>query len=137
MFPLCSLKETCATGVKPAETRRNAKPDDCATPLKIHNQLPVYNAARQLAGWADTARFGLQDQSGTGAPAESHGKTDSKSHCVGSSGSSIRSFEIDVFEHSSRATSIRDTHTHTDCSSKDQDGTGRTKSGYIIGATDP
>ena len=26
---------------------------------------------------------------------------------------------------------------HTDCSSKDQDGTGRTQGGYIIGTTDP
>ena len=29
----------CATGVKPAETRRNAKPDDCAIPYEIHNHL--------------------------------------------------------------------------------------------------
>ena len=54
---------------------------------------------------------------------------------MGSPNLSVRRFEFDILEHSSRETSIRDTHTNY--SSKDQDGTGRTQGGYIIGATDP
>ena len=42
--------------------------------------------------------------------AKRHGGADSESQCMGSSSSSVRGLGIDVFEHSSRESSVRDTH---------------------------
>ena len=39
LFSMVQSQKAYATDVKPAKTRRNAKPDDCATPLEIHNHL--------------------------------------------------------------------------------------------------
>ena len=49
-FSIVQSQETYATGVKPAETRRNAKPDDCATPIEIHDHLSTTQEGNWLAG---------------------------------------------------------------------------------------
>ena len=48
--------------------------------------------------------------SGTAIHAKSHGRTDSDSQCMGSPSSSVREFEVDILEQSTRAASLRDGH---------------------------
>ena len=47
-FSIVQSQETYATGVKPAKTRWNAKPGECATPLDIHKHLLQRSKA---TGW--------------------------------------------------------------------------------------
>ena len=44
------MQDTYATGVKPAKTRWNAKPGDCATPFDIPNHLSATQQGNWLAG---------------------------------------------------------------------------------------
>ena len=49
-FSIVQSQKTYATEVKPAKARRNAKPDDCATPFEIHNHLSTTQQSKWLAG---------------------------------------------------------------------------------------
>ena len=73
-FSFVQSQKTYPTDVKPAETRRNEKPDDCATPSEIHNHLSTTQQGN-LIGWADTARPQLPDQCGAAAHAKPHGRS--------------------------------------------------------------
>ena len=71
-FSKVQSHKTNATDVKPTNTRRNAKPDDCAGPLKIHHHLSTTQRGNWLAGGTH-ARSQLPDQSGTTAHSKPHG----------------------------------------------------------------
>ena len=99
----------CAVSGEPAETRRNAKPDDCSTPFEIHNHLFTTQQGNWLAGQTrpdSSCQFSLAQYC---MPTPTVG-TDSKSQCMRSPSSSVRRSEVDILEHSTRAASIRDTH---------------------------
>ena len=132
-FSTVQSQETYATGVKTAKTRRNAKPDDFATPFEIHNHLSTTQQGN-LVGWADRAIFlscqislaqqympspTVQIRSANAWVRRTHQVADLKLTFLNIPPEQLRFV------------------THTDYSSKDQDGTGRTQGGYIVGATDP
>ena len=129
-FPWCSLRRR-ATGVKPAKTRRNAKPDDCATPIEVHNHLSS-TPTRQLVGWADTAccQISLAQQC---MPSPTVGQIRRANAWVRQT-HQVADLKLTFL--SIPPEQLRFV-IHTDHSSKDQDGTGRTQGGYIFGATDP
>ena len=95
-FVFSTEYRTCAAGVKPPKPRRNAKRDDCATPLGIPNHLFTTKQGGWLAGQT-RPDLRLPRQSGTAVHGKHHCEGDSESHCVGSSSSSICRIEIDVF----------------------------------------
>ena len=97
-FSFVQSQKTYPTDVKPAETRRNEKPDDCATPFEIHNHLSTTQQGNWLAGQTRpdlNCQINLAQQY---MPSCTVGQIR-----MGSPSSS-------VLVHSTRAASIRDTH---------------------------
>ena len=87
-FSIVQSQKTCATDVKPAETRRHAKPYDCATPCGIHNHLP----ATQQGMPANHGQISAARSVRHSSACQTRCLADSESQCVGSSSSSIRRF---------------------------------------------
>ena len=104
MLLLCSLGRR-QTGLNETDRKSRRLCHSIRDPQSL-----VDNVARQLVGWADTARFELPDQCGTAIHAKSHGRTDLESQCMGSPSSPVRKSEVDILEHSTKAAPIRDTH---------------------------
>ena len=115
-------QEAYATGVNPTKTRRNAKPNDCATPFEIHNHPSATQQGNRLAG---QTRPDLSCQIST-AVRRAHASV-RRAHQF----ADLKLTFLSIPPEQLRFV------LHTDYSSKDQDGIGRTQGGYIIGATDP
>ena len=133
IFQVYSPRRHNATEVKPAKTRRNAKPDDYATTFEIHNHLSTIQQGNWLAGQslADlSCQISLAQQC---MPSPRVGQIQRANAWVrlAHQFADLKLTFLSIPPEKLRFVS------RTDYSSKDQDGTGRTQGGYIIGATDP
>ena len=132
-FSRVQSQKTHATDVKPAKTRRNAKPHDCATPFEIHNHLSTPQQSNWLAGQTRSdlnCQISLAQLCMPSPTVEQIRRATAwvrRTH-------QFKDLTLTFFEHSSRETRFV---TQTDYSSKDPGGTGRTQGGYSIAATDP
>ena len=122
----------CAVSGEPAETRRNAKPDDCSTPFEIHNHLFTTQQGNWLAGQTrpdSSCQFSLAQYC---MPTPTVGQIRRANACV----RRVHQFaDLKLTFLSIPPEQLRFV-IHTDFSSKYQDETGRAK-GEHYWATNP
>ena len=101
-----------AKDIKPATTRRNAKPDNCATPFEIRNYVSTTQQGNGASG-AGAARSELPPQHRPAVHAHANSWTRSKGQPVGvCHARQFADFAVDVVEHPSERLPFCGTHRH-------------------------
>ncbi|CAK0792131.1 unnamed protein product, partial [Prorocentrum cordatum] len=120
-------------GITPAKTRKSARPDDVALPSEVHNHISTTQQGNWLAG---QTRPDLSCQISFSQQIMPHPTVGQIRRSNAWVRRAKQFHEISVTFQSIVPERLRFV-CHSDYSSKDLDGTGRTQGGYIIGATDP
>ena len=126
-FNCMKSQKTHATDVEPAKTRRNSKPFPCATPFEIHDHLSKTQRGNWLAGQTrpdPSCQISSAQQCMPSATVEQIRRANARVR----RGHQLPDLKLTFL--SIPPEKLRFV-THSDNSSKDQDGTGRTQGGYV------
>ncbi|CAK0862474.1 unnamed protein product [Prorocentrum cordatum] len=132
-YSIAQSQSEYTKGITPAKTRKSARPDDVALPSEVHNHISTTQQGNWLAG---QTRPDLSCQISFSQQIMPHPTVGQIRRSNAWVRRAKQFHEISVTFQSIVPERLRFV-CHSDYSSKDLDGTGRTQGGYIIGATDP